>query len=682
MNVETEGPNGQNNEQGSSSTTTPRDNSKNNSNNNNQRKNNNKRANQQVQSNAPKYVGTESALAVLGVKNDSMKTDNFLVFQRSIENYVLSKFDHSGDIAYLIQELKDPMPRLMKRMPTIKTMKRDYGIDPDTEETKLTQEEQDIVTELKELLSTERKSFINRKATLQANFPKLFGLIWGQCTPALQQDLRNLDKFKESYESRDCLWLLNELKKSSSGSDSTQHEIVTFIRTIRTLFTTRQRESESLQDMSDRLDSQLQSLKLIGGTLHPKYLIESYAASNPAKSADEVKAAVEEKIMAILTIEGANEVKYGAVKRHLANQMVHGVDIYPSTRSQSQTLLAKFVSEENKKQNNNNRNGKPGATNNTSDTNKINVSFFQNRAAPVDGPALAGSDGKVQLDKRCYKCGRVGHISTVCTTSSDGFQGFQYLNFSQNKGADRAIMKESWVLIDSGSTFSSVGNHHMLSICAPCEPMTSYTNAGELTYTAKGPVLLLPKIVAFFNGAAIANIVSLADVVKHYRVTMDSSQDNSMHVHLTDHILVFKCCGDGLYYVDLFHLDDHKVNHSVTEYSSFPVSLLNVVNDNKSFFTKKEIIAADAARTLQRRVGYPSTETFQSYINSGQIINCVPTSDDFQRSLTIYGPLEPIVQGKMTHKRPQHVQQLQRVPIPSPVLQHHPTDEVAVDFFL
>ena len=83
-----------------------------NNNNNNQRKNKYKKQNNINQQS--KYVGTEAALAVLGVKNDSTKMDNFLVFQRSLENHVLSKFDHSGDIAYLIQELKDPMPRLMK----------------------------------------------------------------------------------------------------------------------------------------------------------------------------------------------------------------------------------------------------------------------------------------------------------------------------------------------------------------------------------------------------------------------------------------------------------------------------------------------------------------------------------------------------------------------------------------
>ncbi len=108
---------------------------------------------------------------------------------------------------------------------------------------------------------------MTRKSTLTSNFPKLFGLIWGQCTPSLQQDLRNLPTYRNSYDDKDCLWLLTELKRCASGSDHTQHEILTYIKAMRTLFTTKQRDNETIQDMSDRLDSQLNTMKLLGGNL-------------------------------------------------------------------------------------------------------------------------------------------------------------------------------------------------------------------------------------------------------------------------------------------------------------------------------------------------------------------------------------------------------------------------------
>ena len=97
--------------------------------------------------------------------------------------------------------------------------------------------------------------------------------------------------------------------------------------------------------------------------------------------------------------------------------------------------------------------------------------------------------------------------------------------------------------------------------------------------------------------------------------------------------------------------------------------------------TRKEVEGADLSRILQSRIGWPSDEDLKTFMSSGQIINCTPTPDDVTRSTAIYGPSKPILQGKMTRKRPQHVQQIPRSIIPSPVLKHHPTDEIAVDFF-
>ena len=118
---------------------------KNTTNGNKQHQNNNRKSKNKSKNggnnNANKFVGAEPTLAVLGIKNNDVKTDNFLVFQRSIENYVLSKFDHSGDIAYLVQELQNPMPRIMKLMPTLKTLKEDYGIDPKKKDDELSADE-------------------------------------------------------------------------------------------------------------------------------------------------------------------------------------------------------------------------------------------------------------------------------------------------------------------------------------------------------------------------------------------------------------------------------------------------------------------------------------------------------------------------------------------------------------
>ena len=77
----------------------------------------------------------------------------------------------------MIQTLKDLMPRLMKLMPTLRSLKIDYGINPDNKEEDLTTDKEDVGMELYELLTIERKQFIQQKVKLQTNFPKICGLI-------------------------------------------------------------------------------------------------------------------------------------------------------------------------------------------------------------------------------------------------------------------------------------------------------------------------------------------------------------------------------------------------------------------------------------------------------------------------------------------------------------------------
>ena len=166
------------------------------------------------------------------------------------------------------------------------------------------------------------------------------------------------------------------------------------------------------------------------------------------------------------------------------------------------------------------------------------------------------------------------------------------------------------------------------------------------------------------------------DVTKHYRVTMDSAKSNSIFVHTKEHIYEFKCCGDGLYYVDTSKLDSHKTKSDVIAYS-----FLNVATANKEHYTLKEVQQADAACSIQGRIGWPSNASYKRFIQHGMIRNCATTLDDIACGEQIYGPVEQMLQGKMTHKRPQHLHQILQVQIPAPVLKSHPCDDIAVNFF-
>jgi hypothetical protein len=116
----------------------------------------------------------------------------------------------------------------------------------------------------------------------------------------------------------------------------------------------------------------------------------------------------------------------------------------------------------------------------------------------------------------------------------------------------------------------------------------------------------------YFNPNSLANILSLAQVQKMFRVTMDTAEEPTMMVHLSDDlILKFTQCGSGLYFYDI-----KEISANVNSYS-----FLSTVRSNKDYFNRKEIEGADKARLLQGNIGWPSTQDLKELIASNQIID-------------------------------------------------------------
>ena len=81
---------------------------------NNKNKNSNKNNKNNNKNKLPKFKGQNTTLATLGLTTDTYKTDSFIAFQSSIKQEVLTNFDNGGDIAIVVRDLEDPLPRLMK----------------------------------------------------------------------------------------------------------------------------------------------------------------------------------------------------------------------------------------------------------------------------------------------------------------------------------------------------------------------------------------------------------------------------------------------------------------------------------------------------------------------------------------------------------------------------------------
>jgi hypothetical protein len=120
------------------------------------------------------------------------------------------------------------------------------------------------------------------------------------------------------------------------------------------------------------------------------------------------------------------------------------------------------------------------------------------------------------------------------------------------------------------------------------------TNGGHQTSTLVGDFKNLGTV--WYNPNSIANILSLSEVRKVCRVTMDTTADAAMVIHREDgSTMKFVNHTNGLYYFDT-HIG--VPNDTLDRYSP-----INTVTDNKKLFVAREIDAADMARDLYSKLG-------------------------------------------------------------------------------
>ena len=156
-----------------------------------------------------------------------------------------------------------------------------------------------------------------------------------------------------------------------------------------------------------------------------------------------------------------------------------------------------------------------------------------------------------------------------------------HVSSNENDHDKMNIISEDWILLDSGSTISSLKNRNLLrDIRTIPDPLRVYTNGGHKDYSQVGMMKIMPFEV-YLSETSLANILSLADVSDHFRVTMDSDRDHSLHVHISEQsILRFRRCGSGLYYLDTKSYDNN--NDTVINY---PISFVQTVAANKEYFS-------------------------------------------------------------------------------------------------
>jgi len=173
----------------------------------------------------------------------------------------------------------------------------------------------------------------------------------------------------------------------------------------------------------------------------------------------------------------------------------------------------------------------------------------------------------------------------------------------------------------------------LANICIDCT-LPALTNGGHHYSHMIGDFPNLGEV--WFNKDSIANILSLAEVHKVCRITMDTNSETAQHVHRLDGFIgFFKEHESGLYVY----------NPNITNDCVNAYSMLSTVSAQKCMFSWRKVKSADTARELYQKIGRPNEDEFQTILRKNQIQNCPVTPADAQRALIIYQPDIAAIKG-------------------------------------
>jgi hypothetical protein len=517
----------------------------------------------------------------------------------------------------------------------------------------------------------EVKDYVKQTRVLKDNMSSVMAIVWGQCSETMKTKLKSYAEYQDMYTSNDCVWILRQIKAVTLQFDSKRNGFISAMDTRASFLNCRQQTWQSCDLYLEAIKGWADNYEYHGGMIAESYkLVPEVDNKGVLRTVAERQTIARDRTLGIAYIRGADHTRFGILIAELANQYAMGTDNYPTDLNAAFSMLVNYTAPTNSSRTTRNSNPTSAAAGTSSEAPSA-LTFAQQGTTP-------GTNGVTHPDITCYNCNTVGHYASDCpgervptntTLTTAGTTLVQHafmLTQTERHGID-----PNWILLDSQSTISVFRNPDMLTnIRKGTHTLRALTNGGHQDSDLVGEFPNLGTV--WFNDQSIANILSLSDVRKVCRVTLDTASAPTMCVHRLDgSIMEFQEHPSGLY----VFVPPNDTNNSVTAYT-----MISTVAEQKKLFTRREVQAADAARDLYRKIGRPSEAQFQTILRGGFIRNCPVTPDDATRALAIYGPDIAVIKGKTvkTTAAP-HTPTFQAVPIPAPLIERRVT--LCIDFF-
>ena len=254
----------------------------------------------------------------------------------------------------------------------------------------------------------------------------------------------------------------------------------------------------------------------------------------------------------------------------------------------------------------------------------------------------------------------------------------------------------SMIILDSGATEHTFCNDQFLwNIEESAHALDLHTNVGSRSITSTGRFGDYDGDI-WYDPRGIANVISLSKLTSEgYRVYMDTDDDDAIFVYSDDGDYMRFESRLGLYVYVFMDEEEHDAVlhntryireevHPTLEQPHFNLyqtlnEPLETVKKNMEGFTKRQVKAAEEARSAMHKFGAPDLATFKMSIRSGLFKNCPITEEAIKHAEQIFGRDISILKGKSTRPKSQKTTN-DWVAIPPELIANNTRITLCIDF--
>ena len=528
----------------------------------------------------------------------------------------------------------------------------------------------------------------------ERNMEKAYALILGQCSKTVRDRLEAHDDWVTVNQSSNTLGLLRLIRQSLYQQATRCKDTHALIEAETALMRFRQSERMSNSDYLEKLRDLVEVDEHLGGEpgMSSARIDARVMDLEDLEEREAAKIDACEEYIAVLLLTKSDPKRYVSLVANIENQLTRGQDVYPTTVSGAYDLLVNYRNPNQAMQMQTQDTGVAFAQSESYDAENDNEQDQTRNAGSTEGGRGGRGWYSNQDSGRGRGCGSRGGRGTygqgqahaIDTNEEHKHEG----NRDENNNLDQSPNPYSphvridhietvfmqalwklpglWLLIDSCSSTNLICDKCLLHGIFKAEcPMTIHCNAGTVRITHKGYYRTYPEPV-WYNPKGITNIMSLDNITKYYRITMDSRIDKAMILHKTDGSMVcITPTSKGLYHC--------KIDSNVENMWS----LVTTVADKANKYTQRTIRWAQDARRFQNIIMRPGSRELMD-VAVTHLRGCSITRGDVIAAEDIFGPNLEALKGKTVSRPGQHVR-MGIDPVPHEILKTHRSIALAIN---